>query len=126
MRFEYLKVPSFDHRPWKSRPMIEVRLFTLDGKTETPPILCLVDSGADSCIFESGIGELPGLDVKSGRKEPFRGIAPEAVVGYFHRIKYQIMGDSNVYDNEGCVCGEPDCWRATRPRGILRTLFDQV
>lgn len=98
MRFDYLKIPSFDHRPWKSRPMIQVRLFDMSRTTETPPILCLIDSGADYSIFDTGIGERLGLGVKRGRKEPFRGIAPELVDAYFHRIRYQIVGDTNIYE----------------------------
>ena len=100
MRFDYLKVPSFNHRPWKSRPMIQVRLFNMDRTIETPPILCLIDSGADNSIFDTRIGERLGLNVKSGQKQPFRGIAPESIDGYFHRIKYQIVGDNNVYEME--------------------------
>lgn len=100
MRFEYHKLARFDNRPWKSRPLLEVRLFSFDLKMETPPILCLLDSGADSCIFDTQIGNMLGLDIKSGRVEEFQGIAPSSVPAYFHKIKYQIVGIDVKYEME--------------------------
>ena len=100
MRFEYRKLARFDNRPWKSRPMLEVRLFSLDLKKETPPILCLLDSGADNCIFDTQIGNMLEIDIKSGRTEKFQGIAPSPVLAYFHKIKYQISGLDKKYETE--------------------------
>lgn len=51
-------------------------------------------------FFESQIADILGLDVKSGRHEPFKGIAPEPVDAYFHRIKYQILRDTNIFEME--------------------------
>ena len=53
----------------------------------------LVDSGADFCIFDAEIGELLGIDVRSGRKEKFGGIqSVGAGNAYLHSVVLNIGG----------------------------------
>jgi hypothetical protein len=53
----------------------------------------LVDSGADSCIFGSEIGELIGLDIPSGHKVSVSGVVEgEQRPFYLHEVEVEIGG----------------------------------
>ena len=52
----------------------------------------LIDSGADYCIFHAKIGELLGLDIKSGKPLTFYGTSGEAQKAYFHKVRFRIGG----------------------------------
>ena len=52
----------------------------------------MVDSGADYNIFHAVIGEILGLDIKSGKKENFGGITGGQSTAYFHLINGEIGG----------------------------------
>lgn len=53
----------------------------------------LVDSGADSCIFGSEIGELIGLDITAGRKHSVSGVVEgEQRPFYLHQVEVEIGG----------------------------------
>lgn len=56
----------------------------------------LVDSGADFCIFRGEIGEVIGVDVKSGVRFEFGGIASgKKPVGYWHRVGITVDGKTH-------------------------------
>ena len=52
--------------------MLQVTLF---NGTKRKQIVCLVDSGADECLFHASIARSSGIDVGSGRYKVFDGIA---------------------------------------------------
>jgi len=52
----------------------------------------LIDSGADFNIFNAEIGELLGIDIRSGKKMKFSGIAGEPFEVYLHRLTLEIGG----------------------------------
>lgn len=53
----------------------------------------LIDSGADFCIFDAGIGEYLGIDVHSGRQERFAGVqVAGASSAYFHDVTLVVGG----------------------------------
>lgn len=53
----------------------------------------LIDSGADFCIFDAGIGDYLGLDVKSGAREIFGGIQERGgAEAFFHPVIINIGG----------------------------------
>ena len=53
----------------------------------------LIDSGADFCIFDAGIGEYLGLNVKSGIEVQFGGIQSlGGAKAYIHKIAIEIGG----------------------------------
>ena len=75
MKFGYLKILL----PQKSeffgtavlKPIIPIRL---THKDKTIKYDALIDSGADFCIFDAQIGEILGIDIKSGLEVGFGGI----------------------------------------------------
>lgn len=52
----------------------------------------LIDSGADFNIFNAEIGELLGIDIRSGKKVKFSGIAGEPFEVYIHNLILEIGG----------------------------------
>ncbi len=53
----------------------------------------LVDSGADDCIFDAGIGELLGIDVKNGEKKQVYGVTGAKPENYYvHVITIKVGG----------------------------------
>jgi hypothetical protein len=94
MKFDYLEIPSRD--PGKQsarRPYIPIRI--LYGN-KFQDLLCLVDSGADLCLFPAKIGELLGIDIERGKKEQIGGIAETSIVAYIHPVRLIVRGLSGV------------------------------
>jgi len=52
----------------------------------------LIDSGADFNIFNAEIGELLDIDIQSGKKVKFSGIAGEPFDVYLHNLILEIGG----------------------------------
>ena len=67
--------------------MLQVALF---NGTKRQQIVCLVDSGADQCLFHASIARSLGIDVESGRHKEFDGIA-DSIEAYMHPIEIQIQ-----------------------------------
>ncbi len=99
MKFDYRKQPNFasPNKMWVSRPFIPVRL---SANSKHLDVYALVDSGADTCLFHSSIGEELEIEIEEGRKEMFFGISDVPIDVYFHRIRLQIMGDSGFIEIE--------------------------
>ncbi|MCX6706290.1 MAG: hypothetical protein NTV24_04295 [Candidatus Woesebacteria bacterium] len=57
-------------------------------------IQALVDSGSDRNLFPAKLGELIGIDIKSGDKRPIQGIGNSNIDAYTHKIKIHIAGYS--------------------------------
>jgi hypothetical protein len=92
MEFNYRKEPdrTKPKKLWIKRPKVQVRLF--NGAQHTD-LICLVDSGADDCMFHSSVATLLGFDLKSGSLKQFGGIKEGATVdSYLHAIELQIYG----------------------------------
>jgi|SRR3989338_2928036 len=94
MKFSYFKLPLKERSEFFGtsilRPIIPIEI-----GYEGQPIkyAALVDSGADFCIFDAEIGELLGIDVRSGRKEKFGGIqSAGAGNAYLHSVVLNIGG----------------------------------
>lgn len=100
MKYKYRKIPddSDPSKRWIARPILQVRLYHRPNHQD---IRCLVDSGADDCLFHSSVGEVPGIDVAGGRLKRFAGIAGgQFVDAYMHTIQMQIQGFSERVDLE--------------------------
>jgi hypothetical protein len=69
------------------RPLLQVTLF---NGTQRKQVICLVDSGADECLFHASIGRRLGIDIESGRYKRFDGIAG-SLEAYIHVIEIQIQ-----------------------------------
>ena len=87
--FDYRRVPdrTITRKRWIKRPMLQV---TLVNGTKRHQIACLVDSGADECLFHASIGRSLGLDVESGRYKKFDGIAG-SIDAHMHPIELMVQ-----------------------------------
>src|SRR5688572_29744679 len=67
------------------RPIIRIEISGSKGK-DGVPCEVLVDSGADFCILKAEIGEILGLDIKSGETFEYVGINGAKSAGYVHDV----------------------------------------
>ena len=102
MNFRYKKFPvdpkncPFPNKKNALRPVIEIQL---ESSTKvTFGYLVLIDSGADYCIFHASIGELMGINIKSGTSLTFYGTSGEPQVAYFHKITFRMGGHPHTAD----------------------------
>lgn len=51
---------------------------------------CIIDSGADFCVFPANLGELAGLDVFGGNNLVTFGIGGKEML-YFHNVKVEVI-----------------------------------
>ena len=86
MKFKYKK-----YGPGILRPVIPIEI---SYKDHSVPYEVLVDSGADLCILDAEIGELLGLDVKSGEPQKVSGITGTAETYYAHPVTVRVGGRS--------------------------------
>ena|SRR3989344_5577930 len=94
MKFRYYKLPLRNQSDFFGysilKPIIPIGL-TMRGKLFD--YAALIDSGADFCIFDAGIGEALDIDVKSGRKITFSGIQDAGgAQAYVHEVTIVIGG----------------------------------
>jgi hypothetical protein len=90
MIFDYRKFPSSKaSEPWISRPVISIRL-THNGKTVG--FDALIDSGADSSVFNSQVAKALGIDLQSGMEKTFFGATGQSAAAYFHPVQLQVVG----------------------------------
>jgi len=80
--------------------------FKLDGEDVLRPIIpigllfngrsvryeALIDSGADFNIFNAEIGEILGININSGKKIKFSGIAGKPFEVYIHNLILEVGG----------------------------------
>lgn len=114
MDFRYKKFPRdqsnnpFPHNKSALRPVVQIDFETDNGSFG---YLVLIDSGADYCIFHASIGEILGLDIKSGKPLTFFGTSGEPQKAYFHKITFKVGGNSHTcfvgfsYDMEKLAYG---------------------
>jgi hypothetical protein len=92
MKFRYQKITAkkseaFPERKFILRPVIPV---ILEHKDKKVGYWALIDSGADYNIFHAAVGEILGLDIKSGKREIFGGINAEKLTAYFYFINIKV------------------------------------
>lgn len=88
--FDYRRIPNHQlpKKRWIKRPMLQV---TLTNGSKRQQVVCLVDSGADECLFHVSVAYRLGIaDVKTGIFRRFDGIA-ESVDAYMHPVRLQIQ-----------------------------------
>ncbi len=71
------------------RPVIPIEIKYEDKKVGYE---VLIDSGADMCLFDAGIGELLGIDIKSGKKRKVVGVAGVSKDYYLHYVTIDVGG----------------------------------
>ncbi len=87
--FDYRKIPNYSvpKKRWIKRPMLELTLF---NGAKRQQVVCLVDSGADDCLFHASIGRSLGIEIESGNYVKFDGIAG-SIDAYIHTIEIQLQ-----------------------------------
>ena len=94
MKFKYFKFPLNSKSELFGssilKPIIPVEI-TRGSKTIS--YAALIDSGADFCLFDSGIAGLLGIDIRSGKVERFGGIqAVSPATAFIHELIITIGG----------------------------------
>ena len=82
---------KFDYKCYGkiSRPVIPIKIRYGDNAVRYE---VLVDSGADICIFDGGIGDILGIDVESGERQSVGGIAGQSASYYLHEVEIEVGG----------------------------------
>lgn len=89
-RFPALPSPAFPSRTHIDRPVLATRIEV--GGIISPPFYSIIDSGADSCVFPSVIGQQVGINIYSGRAELSIGAAGGGSA-YYHPIQVHVRID---------------------------------
>jgi hypothetical protein len=123
LKFPYKKFPqnpneAFPDHKQAQRPVVPIKVKYRGREID---YLALIDSGADFCVFHGEIGQLLGIDIKSGNKLEFFGVTGDKEAAYFHEIMINIGG----HDRK-CYCGFSESNSSKLPYGILgqRGFFD--
>lgn len=94
MKFKYRKLnlspPSNFFGKLILKPIIPLKVSQANAILQ---YAALIDSGADFCIFDAGIGEYLGLNIKSGVEVQFGGIQSlGGAKAYIHKVDLEIGG----------------------------------
>ena len=87
--FQVSATEAFPGRTKIYRPIIP---FGIESRYKKIGYEVLLDSGADWNLFHSVIGEILGIDVPKGKKQPFGGIGGGNYLAYFHEVTIFIGG----------------------------------
>ena len=90
MRYPYQKILVKDssheiHTAF--RPLIPVEILSGDKKL---PTYGLIDSGADICLFGSGLCEGLGLKLTAGKKQHLQGVGRTQISFYLHTVTLEV------------------------------------
>jgi hypothetical protein len=105
IRFPAVPTPTFPARNFVDRPALETRI-EYQGTIFPLSFFSIIDSGADSCVFPSLVGEQIGIDIKTGLSEGTMGVAGSGIT-YYHSIKVWISIQGNWYHFD-CFAGFMD------------------
>jgi hypothetical protein len=94
LKFKYKKIPLTEKIPLFGfsilRPIIPVQI---QGKEEKINYEVLIDSGADTCVFDGALGQELGLDVASGTPVQFTGVQnANKANAYLHSVDLSLGG----------------------------------
>jgi hypothetical protein len=92
-RYRVEKSKAFPKKTSVFYPTVNLTLINSKTKQAFPNYAVLVDSGASHCVFHAGIGEAIGIDVRSGKKAPMRGVTVGEGEQFFHKIVLVIEGN---------------------------------
>jgi hypothetical protein len=99
-----LVIPASDVQPEKIiySPMLEAFLYYRKHETNFS-FRCVVDSGADFCVFPAKFGELLGINIQKGRDVVSFGVGGRETL-YFHTIKVGVLVNNQIWKFE-CNAG---------------------
>ncbi|MEO5927298.1 MAG: hypothetical protein ABIO72_01215 [Patescibacteria group bacterium] len=52
--------------------------------------MALIDSGADTCLFDAEIGEAIGIPIEEGKIEQTKGVADQRTDVYYHDVEIEV------------------------------------
>jgi predicted aspartyl protease len=88
MKFSYTKLPdNTEPKGYVLVPQIRVSLFYKGNRDD---IRCLLDTGANDCIFHSSIAANLGIDLTSGKPKTYFGADLHPFQAYLHTVELQI------------------------------------
>jgi len=98
VKFQYNQYPLYPTKAFPDKksifyPTFNLTLINPKTKQVLPNYMVLVDSGASNCVFHAGIGEAIGIDIKSGKKAPLRGVTTGEGKQFFHEVTLVIKGN---------------------------------
>lgn len=96
IRFRYTKFP-----PNIYFPVVDLVVIHPRKNIPSPQYKAIIDSGASGCIFHASIGEFIGLNVKSGKKLPLKGVTEGAGEQYLHQVILDVEGQLSILAEVG-------------------------
>ena len=100
MKFKYTKIPSNNpNAKWSARPLINIEVCGPRGKVM---VLALIDSGADTCLFNEELAHDIGLKLAGARK-PFYGIGDQKLNATMEKVKIKPDGFNEIEVEAGFV-----------------------
>ena len=92
---------AFPQQTTAARPQVQTFLEYQEHKLQFR-FPCLLDSGADYCVFPAQFGEVIGVPIRTGKVQATAGIGDDTA--YFHAVKVFVEINKNVYTFE-CYAG---------------------
>ena len=92
---EYFEFPYARCTDGAFRPFIEVSITNFSDNKYSKKFLCLIDSGADSCVFPAAAAELLGHNLYKGTKTETTGISGVSIPIYAHKNYITISDGKN-------------------------------
>ncbi|HUV46783.1 MAG TPA: hypothetical protein VMW29_01480 [Candidatus Bathyarchaeia archaeon] len=84
---------TFNYTSWPQNtwyPALTIKLINPKLMKGYQNYKAIIDTGAQSCIFHAGIGELIGLNIKKGEEKPFYGATEGEGKQYLHEVVLDI------------------------------------
>ena len=97
MKYPYTRFPLTETDPvtgldYAWRPALKVLIW--HNHKRTVPLLSILDTGADHCIFDAQIGEHLGINIPKGKPIKISGIGGDPIVGFMHELRLTVAGCS--------------------------------
>ncbi len=91
MKFKYRRYsrPSRPGTEYGELPLVEVRVKC--GRKHID-LYCLVDSGADECIFGTDVAAILGIDLSKAEKREYFALGDTPIQGFRHRVLMRVKG----------------------------------
>lgn len=94
MKYKYTAFfPPKGISKWVKRPMIEAEVFGPQGSQK---FNALIDSGADTSLFNIQVAELLGFDLANAKKANFTGIIGATSCYFFENVEIKLEGQEKL------------------------------
>jgi hypothetical protein len=89
-KFPLTKIDPVSRLNYAWRPALKVILWY--SHKHTVPLIAILDTGADHCIFDAQIGQQLGVPVTRGDQVDISGIGGGPIVGFMHTLSISVAG----------------------------------